>query len=67
MVGLSGEKFIFLTQLEQPNCNNFQTFVKIDVVLLINFPEQLELCLYFKYSNFIRFFNLGDKSYGLWF
>ena len=38
--------------------------VYINVVFLINFPEQFELCFYFKYSaEVIEFYNLGDKTF----
>ena len=37
--------------------------VYINVVLLINFPEQFELCFYFKYSRSYKVYNLGDKTF----
>ena len=36
--------------------------VYINVVLLINFPEQFELSFYFKYSRNYKVYNLGDKT-----
>ena len=51
MVGLLGEKFFsFQFPWDNQNSNNFDFFVYIHVVLLINFPEQSELYFYFKYS-----------------
>ena len=35
---------------DNQNFQESQTSVYINVVLMINFPEQFELCFYFKYS-----------------
>ena len=35
----------------------------INVVLLINFPEQFELCFYLNIQVDIKFYNLGDKAF----
>ena len=65
VVGLLGAKFIFLTplgQLKFPGVSDFPVY--INVVLLTNFPEQFELCFYFKYSrSLFKFYNLGDKTF----
>ena len=50
--GRSYERKVHFLQLAQDS-QNFQGLrfsVYINVVLLINFPEQFELCFYFKYS-----------------
>ena len=68
MVGLLGEKFTFSTLLGQPKFQRVSDLlyrdVLINVVLLINFPEQFELRFYFKYIQVvIKFYNLGDKTF----
>ena len=51
VVGLLGEKFTFFNSLVTTNISSsLKRSVHINVVLLINFPEQFELCFYFKYS-----------------
>ena len=50
VVGLLGEKYFFFNSLGTPKISrNLRLAVYINVVLLINFPEQFELCFYFKY------------------
>ena len=49
MVSL-GEKFIFNSLGTTKITTMFKLPVHIHVVLLINFPEQFELCFFFKYS-----------------
>ena len=45
------------------NLMEFQTLY-INVVLLLNFSEQFELCFYLKYSRqVIKFYNLDNKSF----
>ena len=51
VVGLLGEKFTFVNSLGTTKIPRSRRLsVYINVVLLINFPEQFELCFYFKYS-----------------
>ena len=51
VVGLLGEKFTFFNSLETTKISrSLRLSVHINVVLLINFPEQFELCFFFKYS-----------------
>ena len=51
VIGLLGEKFTFFNSLGTTKISrSLRLPVYINVVLLINFPEQLELCVYFKYS-----------------
>ena len=65
MVGLSGEKFTFFNSLGKTKISrSLKLSVYINVVLLINFPEQFELCFYFKYiQEVIKFRNLDDKTF----
>ena len=59
------EKFIFFNSLGAPKFPGcFKPSVYINVVLLINFPEQFELCFYFKIQEVIKFYNqLGNKNF----
>ena len=51
VVGLLGEKFTFFNSLGTTKISrSLRLSVYINFVLLINFPEQFELCFYFKYS-----------------
>ena len=51
VVGLLGEKFTFSNSFGTTKISrSLKLSVYINVVLLINFPEQSELCFYFKYS-----------------
>ena len=51
VVGLLGEKFTFFNSLGANKISrNLKLSVYINVVLLINVPEQSGLCFYFKYS-----------------
>ena len=51
VLSLLGEKFIFSTPLGQPKFPGVSIFLLILMLpFLKNFPEQLELCFYFKYS-----------------
>ena len=63
VVRLLGEKFTFLNFLGTTKISrNLRISVYVNVVLLINRPEQFELCFYFKYSR-ILIYNLGDKTF----
>ena len=50
--GKSPGRKSFFVQLpwDTQNFQEFQTFVCINFVLLISFPEQFGLCFYFKYA-----------------
>ena len=65
MVGLLGEKFTCFNFLKKTKISrSLRLSVHINVVLLINFPEQFELN-YASTSNIrevIKFYNLGDKT-----
>ena len=50
VVGLLGEKFNFFNSLTTKISRNLRLSVYVNVVLLINFPEQFELCFYVEYS-----------------
>ena len=51
VVSLLREKFTFFNSLGTTKISrSLRLSVYINVVLLINFPEQFELCFYFKYS-----------------
>ena len=51
MVGLLGEKFTFFNSLGTTKISRrLRIAVYVNVVLLVNCPEQFELCFYFKYS-----------------
>ena len=51
VVGLLGEKFTFLNSSETTKiARSLRLSVYFNVVLLINFPEQFELCFCFRYS-----------------
>ena len=64
MAGLLGEKLTFFSSLGTTKISrSLKRSVYINVVLLINFPEQFELCFYFKYREVIKFYNLGDKTF----
>ena len=64
MVGLLGEKFTFFHSLGAANISrSLKLSVYINVVLLISFPEQFELCFHFNIREVIKFYNLGDKTF----
>ena len=64
VVGLLGEKFTFFNSLGRTKMSrSLRLPVYINVVLLINFPEQFELCFHFKYSRSYKVYNLGDKTF----
>ena len=64
VVGLLGEKFTFFNSLGTTKISrSLKLSVYINVVLLINFPEQFELCFYFKDSRSYKVYNLGDKTF----
>ena len=64
VVGLLGENFIFLNSHEKTKISrSLKLSVYFNVVLLINFSEQFELCFYFKYSRSYKVVNLGDKTF----
>ena len=51
VVGFLGEKFILFNSLGTTKISrSLKLSVYINVVLLINFPEQIELCFYIKDS-----------------
>ena len=51
VVSLLGETFTFFNSLGKTKISrSLRLSVYINFVLLINFPEQFELCFYFKYS-----------------
>ena len=62
MAGLLGENFTFFNSLRTNKISrSLKLSVYINVVLLINFPEQFEFCFCFK--EVIKFYNLGDKTF----
>ena len=63
MVGLLGEKLTFSTPLGQTISTSLKLSVYIKFVLLINFPEQFELCFTSNIREVIKFYNLGDKTF----
>ena len=64
MVGLLTEKFTFFNSPGTTKISrSLKLSVYINVVLLINFPEQFELCFYFNIREVIKFYNLGDKTF----
>ena len=64
VVRLLGEKFTFFNSLGTTKISmSLGLPVYINVVLLINFPEQFKLFFYFKYSRSYKFYNLGDKTF----
>ena len=64
VVGLLGEKFTFFNSLETTKISrSHRLSLYINIVLLINFAEQFELCLYFKYSRSNKFYNLDEKTF----
>ena len=68
MVGLLGEKFTFFNSLGATKISrSLRLSIYINVVLLINFPEEFKLCLYFKYSRSYKDYKTfeTDFSYSL--
>ena len=64
VVGPLGEKFTFFDSLGTTEISrSLRLSFYINVVLLINFPKQFELCFYFKYWRSLKFYNLGDKTF----
>ena len=64
MVRLLGEKLTFFNCHGTTKISKSLTLsVYINVVLLINFPEQFELCFYSNIREVIKFYNLGDKTF----
>ena len=64
MVGLLGEKFIFFKSLGTTKISrSLKLSEHINVVFLINFPEQFELWFYLKYSRSYKVNDLGDKTF----
>ena len=65
VVGLLGEKFIFFfnslgtTKISR----SLRLSVCINVVLLINFPEQFNYASISNIREVIKFYNLGDKTF----
>ena len=62
MVGLLGEKLIFSLGTTKIS-RSLKLSVYINVVLLLNFPKQFELCFCFKILEVIKFYNLGNKTF----
>ena len=59
-----GRKVHFFNALGTTEISRSLKFsVYTNVVLLTNFPEQFELCFYFKYSRSYKVYNLGDKTF----
>ena len=64
VVDLLGEKFTFFNSLGTTKFfRNFKLSVYVNVILLINFPEQFELCSASNIGEVIKFHNLGDKTF----
>ena len=64
VVGLLGEQFTFFNSPGTTEISrSLKLSVYISVVLLINFPEQFELCFCFKYSRSYKVYDLGDKIF----
>ena len=64
MVGLLKEKFTFFNSLGTTKISrSLKLSVYINVVLLINFPEQFEVCIYSNIREVIKFYTLGDKTF----
>ena len=61
--GSLGRKVHFFQLRTTKISRSLRLSVYINVVLLINFPEQFELCFYFKYSRSYKVYNLGDKTF----
>ena len=63
--GSSVRRKIHLFQLpwDNQNLQRSQTFVYINVVLLVNFPEQFELPSTSNIQEVIKLYNLGDKKF----
>ena len=63
MLSLLGEKFIFFNSLGTTKiAKNFNLFVFINVVLLINFPDNLSYASTSNIREVIKFYDLGDKK-----
>ena len=63
-LSLLGETFTFFNSFGTTKISkSLRLSVNINVVLLINFPEQFESCFYFKYSKSYKIYNLGDKTF----
>ena len=64
MVSLLGEKFIFF-QLpnEKRDFKNLKLCMNIHVVLLVNFPEQLNYASTLNAREVMKFCNLGSQSF----
>ena len=64
VVSLLGEKFTFSNSIGTTNISrSLRLSVYINVVHLINFPEQFEFYFYFKYSRSYKVDNLGGKTF----
>ena len=64
MIGLLGEKFTFFNFFGTTKVSrSLRLSVYINVVLLINFPEQFKLYFHSNIREVIRFYNLGDKTF----
>ena len=64
VVGLLAGKFTFFSSLGTTKISrSLKLSVYINVVLLINFLEQSELCFYFKYSRSYEVYNLREKTF----
>ena len=64
MVGLLGEKFTFFNSLGTTKTSrSLGLSVFIDVVLLTNFPEQLNYGCTSNVREVFKLYNLGDKTF----
>ena len=64
VVGLFGEKFTFLNSLGTNKISrNLILFVHANVVLLINFQNNLKYASTSNIQKVIKFYNLGDKTF----
>ena len=63
-VNFLGENFIFLSSLATNEISrNFSLFMYIDVVLLINFPEQLNYASTLNVREVMKFYNPVAQSF----
>ena len=66
VIVLLGEKFTFFNSLGTTKISRSlkpSVYTCINVVLLVNFPKQFELCFYLNIHVVIKFCNLGDKTF----
>ena len=66
VVGLLGEKFTFFSSFGTTKISRSlrpSVCTSINAVILINFPEQFDLCFHLNIQIVIKFYNLGDKTF----